>query len=173
MKRSQAAALVVLAIVAGGAAGWGVSRASHHSTRAGGASAGEQVHVVSYVTRANPNGLTIDRASRVGELTGASTAFKQFLASKAGRVLKPRLCPSPTTFNIYAYATSGFAMGVVSDCGGYQAIWGIKNGAWTQLIGTQGGWICSDLHRLGAPKGILANEQCADVAHNKLVTYAG
>ena len=49
------------------------------------------------------------------------------------------------------YDPAGFAVGGVNDCGGYAALWGRKDGAWKELIGTQDAWLCSDLKKYGVP----------------------
>lgn len=180
MKRSLAVGLVVAAILAGGGAGWALTHVDHsakHKSTPPTTLTKASVQVISYVTKARPQGLTLYKATDVSQLTGATDAFKQFIAGAILKVHKDAgkgACGgAPIGIDVFAYSTNGFASGAADVCGGYQALWGIKNGAWTQLIGTQGGWVCADLHRLGAPKGILAGEQCADAANRSLVDYQG
>ena len=52
---------------------------------------------------------------------------------------------------VLKYDPAGFAVGGVNDCGGYAALWGRKDGAWKELIGTQDAWLCSDLKKYGVP----------------------
>ena len=50
---------------------------------------------------------------------------------------------------------TGFALGHISACGGYVALWGKEGGSWKELIGTQELWACSDLRKHKIPTGLV------------------
>lgn len=175
MKRSVAAGLVVAAIVVGGGVGWGVSRINHHdkahkSTRNGPA----PVRIINFVTKADEFGVALTKPSQVDRLTGTSPEFKQFMTTTVQKLIDTNTCPGAALeVSVSRYATSGYAIGGVNQCGGYAAIWGVKNGAWKELIGTQDIWYCAQLHSDGVPKGLISDGKCYDQATKKVIQYQG
>lgn len=176
MKRNIAVGLVVAAIVVGGAVGWTVSRVDRQDTVVATSSKVPAMKIIDFRTGADKHGLEVFTTAAVSKLTGTSDAFKQFVTANIERLsaTNKTLCPNAAVgFVVNKYATSGYAMGSVADCGGYGALWGVRDGAWKELIATQDIWHCGQLHQYGVPKGLLDDPRCYDEATDKVITYAG
>lgn len=179
MKRNLAVVLVVVAIVVGAAVGWGVTRIDHHDTPSltadnHGMVATGPVRIVNYITKANVEGVDVTTPSKVNQLVGSSSAFKQFVANTVQGMIDRHQCPTAALgLTIARYATNGYALGAVNECGGYIAIWGVKNGVWKQLIGTQDVVHCQELHNDAVPVGLLVDGKCYNEVNRRVVSYRG
>lgn len=180
MKRNFAITLVALAIVAGGAVGWGITRINHHDKPSSAGTKTRDVvttaptRIVDYITKAHPEGVDVNKPTMVNQLTDSSPEFKQFVANTVQGMIDRHQCPTAALgLTIARYATNGYAFGAVNECGGYIAIWGVKNGTWKLLIGTQDIVHCQELHKDGVPKGLLFDGKCYNEITRKVVQYAG
>ena len=112
---------------------------------AGGESAGVWVH---------------DAADRQ-QLHGAPRSFKRFAGRTAERTVAHSACAADAGLMVEALRTDGYAVGGVSDCGGYAALWAVVDGRWKEIQGTQDSWRCRGLHRYRVPSDI-AGDTCYD-----------
>lgn len=114
--------------------------------------------------------LFIEKPSDVDKLKGTSPEFKAFIADQVKSLTAaPATSECEIGVGVAAYAPSGFARGNVSACGGYAALWGIRDGRWKELIGTQDLWSCTDLRKFKVPAGLV--DSCYESM--KEVPYAG
>jgi hypothetical protein len=98
----------------------------------------------------------IEQPSDVDKLRGTSPEFKAFVAAQVENLAStPATSECEIGVGVAAYAPSGFARGSVSACGGYAALWGIRDGRWKELIGTQDLWSCADLRKFKVPVGLV------------------
>jgi hypothetical protein len=96
--------------------------------------------------------LFIEKASDVEKLTGTSAEFKAFIADQVANLTPPAgATDCAIGVGVAVYDPSGFARGGVNACGGYAALWGIQDGKWKELIGTQDLWACADLRKYKVP----------------------
>ncbi len=51
--------------------------------------------------------------------------------------------------------TDGYAVGGVSDCGGYAALWAQLDGRWREVEATQEAWSCAVLERYEFPSELV------------------
>jgi hypothetical protein len=94
----------------------------------------------------------IRKATDVDKLTGTSPAFKAFIADQAANLTPPAGANDcDVGVGVAIYDPAGFARGGVNACGGYAALWGIQDGKWKELIGTQDLWACADLRKFKVP----------------------
>jgi len=97
----------------------------------------------------------IQKATDVDKLTGTSPQFKSFIADQVANLTPPAGANDcEVGIGVAIYDPSGFARGGVNACGGYAALWGIQDGQWKELIGTQDLWACSDLRKFKVPSTI-------------------
>lgn len=162
MKFKFASVLVMAAtLIAGGSSVATAQTASHP-------------RIIDFRSGPAKQGLTIGRPAMVVKLKGTSPAFKRYVAAQVRLVRADRSCPtSARAITVYKYATNGYALGAVNDCGGYVALWGVRHGAWRQLIGTQDVFRCGQLHRDHVPVGLLNDGKCYIPGKAHLVTYRG
>lgn len=208
MKRTIATLAVASAVVAGGATGWAFGHNNNAAAKAtqsptasltthpvtvatpsrspGPASSPSSpargaVGIISFYNAAHPTlGVLITRPTDAQLLSGTPVAFRRFIASKLTQMLDAHDCNSPISMQVGAYASSGYAIGGVTDCGGYLAIWGVRNGSWKELIASQQEWQCQDLHRYAVPPTLVTGygmngdqPTCYDTTSRKSVPYAG
>lgn len=112
----------------------------------------------------------IEKAADVAKLKGTSPAFKAFIADQVANLTPPN-GPNECAIGVgvSVYDPAGFARGGVNDCGGYVALWGIQNGKWKELIGTQDLWSCAELRKYSVPSTIV--DTCYE--SRKEVPYTG
>ena len=123
---------------------------------AGGESPGVEVH---------------DRAD-VRKLDGAPAAFKQFIARTAERLVKKSSCDDAAVgVTVETLRTDGYAVGGVSDCGGYAAMWAVVDGRWKEIQGTQDSWECRILKRYRVPSDV-AGTSCYNYKTGKAHHYS-
>lgn len=105
------------------------------------------------------NGVVVKARADLAELEGTSDAFRTFI----GTVLENdrATCPTPE-IDVRKYNDSGYAIGGVGGCGGYQALWVDRDGEWQEGMGTQDAWDCDALDHLGVPRSFPG--ECTDLA---------
>jgi len=114
--------------------------------------------------------LFIEKPADVEKLTGTSPEFKSFIADQVANLTPPAGANDcQVGVGVAIYDPAGFARGGVNACGGYAALWGIQDGKWKELIGTQDLWACADLRKYKVPSTI------ADTCYESMkeVPYAG
>lgn len=163
MKLKIATVLVALAVLIGGGAAPATAQTVGHP------------RIIDFRTGPQKMGLAITRLAMVRKLVGTSPAFKRYIAQRLQELIDHHACARRIDEDITVdkYATDGYALGGVTECGGYRAIWGVRDGAWHQLIGTQDVFRCGQLHRDRVPIGLLDDGKCYVRGVNHLVQYRG
>ena len=118
-------------------------------------------------------GVSLRKPADVAKITGAPDDFKQFMAgfvdaTVAGVIEQDPECPMAVTVD--RFDTSGYASGVVGDCGGAAAMWGKRDGIWQQIWVGQTIPECSDMTKYSVPQSI-AGDRCWD--GKKDIAYSG
>lgn len=105
--------------------------------------------------RGDNDELFIEKPADVEKLTGTSPEFKAFIADQVANLTPPAGANDcQVGVGVAIYDPAGFARGGVNACGGYAALWGIQDGKWKELIGTQDLWACADLRKFKVPSTI-------------------
>lgn len=109
-------------------------------------------------------GIEITSPQQSDKLVGTSTAFQQFIGDQARRAVEAGAsCPDAAHgVTVQKYSSSGYAIGDVNSCGGYQALWVLSNGIWAEGQATQDEWDCDSLAYLHVPASFTG--ACADEA---------
>jgi len=82
----------------------------------------------SVITYPDP-GVFVQNEADTAKLRGTTAAFKTFIAGLAVQAnADGAACPMPRTVTVEKYGTDGYALGGVNDCGGYEAVWGVREG---------------------------------------------
>jgi len=132
------------------------------------------VQILDFRSGADGEGIFIEQPSQVSQLEGTTAAFQAFIADGVQKLLDDGQCPDAAKgYGVDKYATNGYAIGGVNECGGYAAIWGVRNGQWQELMGTQDAYDCSELHRARVPVGLLADGKCYDASTQTVISYEG
>ncbi len=126
----------------------GSNHAPRLITYAGGESAGVEVH----------------QSSDTKDLRGAPRTFRTFIGQTAQALRSSATCDEAAVgVTVQAIRTDGYAIGGVSECGGYAALWAVVDGDWQEIAGTQDSWDCAVLKRYQVPSELLlGNETCYD-----------
>lgn len=85
-------------------------------------------------------------------LQGLPTPFQNYMAGQLASIQPIRPGCGGSAVIVDRYHGAGYAYGAMAGCGGYQVIWGIRDGHWTELTGGQDIHPCSELDQLGVPK---------------------
>lgn len=122
---------------------------------------------IDYGTR----GVQVQKRADTARLEDTPQDFRDFIAGVAANLGggSDTDCFVGVTVNVYDPA--GFARGAVNDCGGYAAIWGKKDGRWKELLGTQMGWLCTDLKKNRVPTSV--SKTCIKAGSFKELRYDG
>ncbi|MCL8024341.1 hypothetical protein [Nocardioides bruguierae] len=116
------------------------------------------------VTYPDP-GVTITDAAQVARrLAETPASFQEAVAAQVETLQQESTCEGTALVGITVQRvrSDGFASVAVNDCGGYQALWvQADDGTWSEALGTQDVWVCSDLEALDFPSDVAGN-RCAD-----------
>lgn len=107
-------------------------------------------------------GLEVTNAADAHKLTGASAAFRSFIAGQAVKAASDGAsCPDAAHgVAVQKYSSAGYAIGSVNSCGGYVALWTQYHGVWGEGQATQDAWDCDALTFLRVPRSFAGD--CAD-----------
>ncbi|HET6151849.1 MAG TPA: hypothetical protein VFE15_02780 [Marmoricola sp.] len=98
-------------------------------------------------------GIEVSSPQESDKLVGTSVAFQKFIGDQARRAVEDgSACPDAAHgVTVQKYSSSGYAIGGVNSCGGYEALWVRSNGVWAEGQGTQDIWDCDALTYLHVP----------------------
>jgi len=115
-------------------------------------------------------GVAIKAPEDTDKLEGTSDEFKTFIKGVWQKDHDQGCKTAEVT--VFKYSAEGFGYGAVGGCGGYQAVWVLKDGAWKEVLATQDEWVCSDLARYDVPDGFAGECYVPDPAP-AVVTFPG
>lgn len=115
-------------------------------------------------------GVAIKAPEDTDKLEGTSDEFKTFIKGVWQKDHDQDCKTAEVT--VFKYSAEGFGYGAVGGCGGYQAVWVLKDGAWKEVLATQDEWVCSDLARYDVPDGFAGECYVPDPAP-AVVTFPG
>jgi|GEM_PF-5122776 len=142
----------------------GSTAGSPGSTTAG---AGGAPKVIRYDNQSRDE-VQLKKPSDVSELTDAPQSLKDYFA---GLLAKKSTCQYGLTIGVQRVRTDGYAVGGVTECGGYAAIWAIVDGHWKEVMGSQDVWNCNELKKYQVPDSI-AGTKCWDDKSNNVTRYS-
>lgn len=125
------------------------------------------------IVRFGERGVLVESAADARELRGTPMDFRRFVVTSAERIKRPPGTKCDHGLTINAFDPAGFAVGSVSECGGYVAVWGRKNGRWKELIGTQDAFTCDELAKVGVPAGGIIKTCIGGPKPMKEISYTG
>ncbi|MFL6061453.1 MAG: hypothetical protein ACJ72E_09495, partial [Marmoricola sp.] len=108
-------------------------------------------------------GVFVQSEADTAKLTGTTSQFKTFVAAIAQRAVQEgQSCPDAASgVTVEKYSTAGYALGAYNACGGFQIVWGLRDGAWKQAFAGQDVPDCDSLRFFGIPEsfaGPCSNE---------------
>jgi hypothetical protein len=104
-------------------------------------------------------GVAVKTAADTSKLTGTSAGFRSFIAEQLAQISGPASCAE---VHVQKYSSAGYAIGAVSSCGGYAALWVKEKGGWHEGLATQDVWDCDGLRYLAVPTSFAG--ECANEA---------
>ncbi|RNL79053.1 hypothetical protein [Nocardioides marmorisolisilvae] len=118
-----------------------------------------------------PNGgVAIKAPEDTAKLVGTSDDFKTFIKGVWQKDFDSG-CKT-AEIDVMKYSSAGLGWGGVGGCGGYQAIWALKDGTWREALYTQDEWVCADLERYDVPDG-FAGDCYTPAPAPAVVTFPG
>ncbi|RNL64257.1 hypothetical protein EFK50_06930 [Nocardioides marmoriginsengisoli] len=108
--------------------------------------------VARVITYPEPGIEVVDQGD-VGKLTGTTAEFKAFIGQLAEKQADDGAsCPGAFHgVTVQKYATAGYALGGVSSCGGYVALWALRDAGWQEVAGGQEAFDCDQLRYYDVP----------------------
>ncbi|MBO9520712.1 MAG: hypothetical protein J7518_04165 [Nocardioidaceae bacterium] len=103
----------------------------------------------------------VDEAD-TAKLTGTTPAFKAFVAGQAAQAAREGSTCGEHGITVRKYSSAGYASGLYNACGGYVALWAVRDGQWILGMGSQDAWDCETIDYLGVPRSFAGD--CADEA---------
>lgn len=125
------------------------------STWLGNDGSSDQPRTITYPADEGLDGIRITGPGDIDRLRGAPDSFKAFVLATITSITNDRSCTEQDPFGaaviVHKLSSAGYAVGSTAGCNGHSAIWDLRGGEWTEVLGSNEIWMCADLDRESIP----------------------